>query len=52
MILVDNVIHIAAEVQLYIISSIKKVQFTMAQMFQDQWLNQVQKVSTIQHALQ
>ena len=31
---------------------IKVGQLTMANMFQDQLLNQVQKVSTIQHALQ
>ena len=31
---------------------IKLVQLTMAHMFQEQFLNQVQKVSTMQHALQ
>ena len=31
---------------------IKMGQLTMANMFQDQFLNKVQKVSTMQHALQ
>ena len=39
------------EVQEYILYFIKVFQLTMAHMFQDQLLNQVQKVSTIQHAL-
>ena len=40
------------EVQEHTLFFIKVGQFTMAHMFQDQLLNTVQKVSTIQHALQ
>ena len=48
---VGNIIQTLEEVQEHIIFSIKVVQLTMAHMFQDQLLNPVQKVSTIQRAL-
>ena len=41
-----------AEVQEYILSFIKVIQLTMTHMFQDQLINQVQKVITMQHAMQ
>ena len=52
MILVWNIFQTLVEVQNHILSSIKVGQLTMAHMFQDQLLNQVQKLSTMQHALQ
>ena len=52
MILVGKIVQTLAEVQEYTLHFIKVGQLTMAQMFQDQLLNQVQKVSTMQHALQ
>ena len=52
LILVGNIVHTLAEVQEHKLYFIKVVQFTMAHMFQDQLINQVQKVSTMQHALQ
>ena len=36
----------------FILYSLKVLQFTMAHMFQEQLLNQVQKMSTMQHVLQ
>ena len=50
--LVGKIVQTLEEVQDHTLSSIKVVQFTMAHMFQDQLLNLVQKVSTMQHALQ
>ena len=52
MILVGKIVETLAEVQDHILSFIKVVQLTMSHMFQDQMLNQVQKVGTMQHALQ
>ena len=52
LILVGKVVQILAEVQEHIFSFITVCQLTMAHMFQDHLLNQVQKVITIQHVLQ
>ena len=52
MILVGKIFQTLEEVQEHILFSIKVGQLTIAHMFQDQLLNLVQKVSTIQHALQ
>ena len=52
MILVGNIVQTLADVQENELFFIKVVQLTMAHMFQDQLLNQVQKVSTIRHSLQ
>ena len=52
MILVDKIVHKLEEVQEHTLFYIKVGQLTMAHMFQDQLLNPVQKVSTMQHALQ
>ena len=52
MILVDKIVHTLVEVQEYILYFIKVGQLTMVDMFQDQLLNHLQKVSTIQHELQ
>ena len=49
---VGKIVQILAEVQEHILSFIKVGNLTMAHMFQDQFLNQVHKVSTIQHAMQ
>ena len=49
---VGKIVHTLAEVHEHTLFFIKVVQFTMAHMFQDQLLNQVQKVITMQHALQ
>ena len=49
---VGNIVQTLEEVQEHTLFSIKVGQFTMAHMFQDQLLNPVQKVSTMQHALQ
>ena len=51
LILVGKIFQTLAEVQEHKLSFIKVVQLTMAQMFQDQLISLVQKVSTIQHAL-
>ena len=51
-ILVGKIFQTLAEVQEHTLYFIKVGQLTMAQMFQDQLLNKVQKVSTMQHALQ
>ena len=51
-ILVVNIFQTLEEVQEHIIFSIKVGKFTMAHMLQDQLLNPVHKVITIQHALQ
>ena len=52
MILVGKIVQTLEEVQEHILFSIKLGQLTMVHMFQDQLLNPVQKVSTMQHALQ
>ena len=52
MILVGNIVQTLAEVQEHILYFIKVVQLTMSHMLQYQFLNQVKKVSTMQHALQ
>ena len=52
LILVGRIVHTMEEVQEHILFSTKVGQLTMAHMFQDQLLNPVQKVSTMQHALQ
>ena len=52
LILVGEIVHTLAEVKEHKLYFIKVVQLTMAHMFQDQFLNQVQKVSTMQYALQ
>ena len=52
MIPVGNIVHTLEEVQEHILFSIKVGQLTTEHMFQDLLLNPVQKVSTIQHALQ
>ena len=52
MIIVGRIEQILEEVQEHIIFSIKVDQLTMVHMFQDQLHNPVQKVSTMQHALQ
>ena len=50
-ILVGKIVQKLEYVQEHTRSLIKVGQLTMAHMFQDQLLNQVQQVSTIQHAL-
>ena len=52
LILVKKIVQTLEEVQEHILFSIKVVQLTMSHMFQDKLLNPVQKVSTMQHALQ
>ena len=52
LILVGKIVQKLEEVQEHKSFSIKVGQLTMAHMFQDQLLNPVQKVSTMQHALQ
>ena len=52
MILFGNISRALVEVQEHALSFINVGQFTMAHMFQDQLLNQVQKVITMQHSLQ
>ena len=52
MIPIGKIVHTLEEVQEHTIFSIKVVQLNMGHMFQDQFLNTVQKVSTMQHALQ
>ena len=52
LILVGNIVQTLTEVQEHTIFFIKVGQLTMAHMLQDQLLNKVQKVSTVQHALQ
>ena len=51
-ILVGKIVQTLEEVQEHIIFSIKVGQLPVAHMFQDQLLNPLQKVSTMQHALQ
>ena len=51
-ILVFKVVHTLEEVQKQTLSFIKVGQLTMAHMFQEQLLNQVRKVSTMQNLLQ
>ena len=51
-IIVGNIVHTLADVKEHTIFSIKVGQLNMSHMFQDQLLNQVQKVITIHHALQ
>ena len=50
--LVGKIVQTLEEVQEHILFSIKVDQLTMVHMFQDQLQNPVQKLSTIQHALQ
>ena len=52
LILVGRIVHTLEEVQEHILFSIKVDQLTMLHMLQDQLHNLVQKVSTIQIALQ
>ena len=52
LILVVNIVQTLSEVQEHIIYFIKVVQLTMAHMFQDQLLNKLQKVITMENALQ
>ena len=52
MILVGKIVHTLAEVQYHTLSFIKVVQLAMSRMLQEQLLNQVHKVSTIQDVLQ
>ena len=52
LILVEKIVQKLAEVQDHTLYFMKVGQLTMAYMFQDQLMNQVQKVSTMQHALQ
>ena len=52
MIIVVKIVHTLTEVQEHKLYLIKVGQLTMEHMFQDKLHNQVQKVSTIQHALQ
>ena len=52
MILVGKIFQTLEEVQDHTLYFIKVGQLTMAHMFQDKFLNQVQKVSTMQYALQ
>ena len=52
LILVGNIVQTLAEVQEHTLFFIKVGQLTMAHMLQDQLLNNVQKVSRLQHALQ
>ena len=52
MILFDKIVQTLAEVQEHKLYFIKVGQLTMAHMFQDQLINQVQKVSKMQHVLQ
>ena len=51
-ILVGKIVQTLAEVQENTLYFIKVGKLTMAHMYQDQWLNQVQKVATMQHAMQ
>ena len=52
MILVGKIVQTLEEVQEHTLFTIKVGQLTMAHMFQDQLINTVHKVSTMQHALQ
>ena len=52
LILVGKIFKTLEEVREHTLFYIKVGQFTMAHMFQDQLHNPVQKVSTMQHALQ
>ena len=52
LILFGKIVQTLEEVQEHILFSIKVGQLTMAHMFQEQLHNPVQKVSTMQHALQ
>ena len=52
MILVDKILKTPEEVQDNTLYFIKVVQLNMSHMLQDQLLNKVQKVSTMQHELQ
>ena len=52
MILVGKIVQILSEIQDHTLYFIKVGQLTMAHMLQDQFLNQVHKVSTKKHALQ
>ena len=52
MILVVKIVQTLAERQEHTLYFINLVQLTMVYMFQDKLLNKVQKVSTMQYALQ
>ena len=52
MIIVSKIVHTLAEVQDNTIYFIKMGHLIMAHMFQEQFLNQVHKLSTMQHSLQ
>ena len=52
LILVSKIVQTLAEVHKHTLSFIKVCQLNMAHIFQDQLLNQLQKVSTMQHAQQ
>ena len=52
LILVGKIVQTLAELQEHTLYSIKVDQLNMAKMFQDQFLNKVQKASTMQHTLQ
>ena len=52
LIIVGKIAQPLEEVQGNTLYFIKVGQLTMSHMFQDQFLNQVQKMSTMQHALQ
>ena len=49
--MVGKIVHTLADVQEYRLSFIKVVQLTMAHIFQEQLLNQVQNVIKMQYAL-
>ena len=51
MIIVGNTVHTLVELQEHILYLIKVGQLNMAHMFQDQFPNQVHKVSIMQHVL-
>ena len=52
LIIVGNIVQKLSELQENTLYFIRVGQLTMAHIFQEQLLNQVQKVSTMQHALQ
>ena len=51
LILVRKIVQTLAEVQEHILYFINMFQFTMAHMFQERFLNQVHKVSTLKNTL-
>ena len=52
LIIIGKIVHTLEEVQEHTLYFIKVVKLTIAHMFEYQFLNQVQKVSTMQHAHQ